>query len=283
MERSPDNVRPLGGQQGSALTHGIADHGDKNDAARSFRSPPRRFLGLLTRKERWGISGRGWLFILLAAPIAAALFSLNVYPFLAVTHRVETNVVVVEGWIHPYAIRSAVDEFSKGRYQQVYTTGGPVVGKGGYVNDFQTAASVGADLLRKEGIPNDALQMVPTHVIGRDRTYSSAVALREWFHKHNVQVRSLNIITEGAHARRSRLLFQEALGRDVDVGVIAVPSPDFDAKHWWYYSEGVQAIVEECLGYIYAKFLFYPRESDSAEQTNTAVGEHLSASVCTAG
>lgn len=235
--------------------------------------PPRRFYGILTREQRWGISGRGWLVLISIAFVTVALVVSNIFPFLATTHRVESNVLVVEGWVHPYAIQAAVAEFRTGHYQRVFATGGPVVGKGGYINDFQTAASVGADLLRKEGIPSEALQMVPTHVIGRDRTYSSAVALKDWFRKHDLQVRSLNIVTEGTHARRSRLLFQEALG-DVEVGVIAVPSPDFDARHWWYYSEGVQGIVEEGLGYLYAKFFFYPGESDSVAQTNAASDRH---------
>ena len=175
-----------------------------------------------------------------------------------------------------YAIRAAMQEFESHSYERVFTTGGPVVGKGGYINDYQTSASVGADLLKEEGLPAELVQMVPSHVIGRDRTYSSAIALREWFREHNMQVRSLNIVTEGAHARRTRLLFEEALGRDVKVGVIAVPSPDFDARHWWYYSEGLEEIVGEGLGYLYAKFFFYPRESDSAAQTDPVGARHLS-------
>ena len=51
--------------------------------------------------------------------------------------------------------------------------------------------------------------MVPSHVIGRDRIYSSALALREWLREHKTQVRSFNVVTEDAHARRSRLLFEQ--------------------------------------------------------------------------
>ncbi|MBA3830906.1 MAG: YdcF family protein [Chthoniobacterales bacterium] len=248
--------------------------GSHEISAFALDSPPRRFWGILTRKERWGLSGGGWLILLLTAALTIAALVSNIYPFLAATDRVASNILVVEGWVHPYAIRAAVDEYRTGHYQRVFATGGPVVGKGGYVNDFQTAASVGADLLRDGGIPSGALQMVPSRVIGRDRTYSSAVALKHWFREHDVQVRGLNIVTEGAHARRSRLLFEEALGPDVDIGVISVHSPDFDARQWWYYSEGAQEIIEEGLGYLYAKFLFYPREADLAAQTNAAVGRH---------
>jgi uncharacterized SAM-binding protein YcdF (DUF218 family) len=94
----------------------------------------------------------------------------------------------------------------------------------------------------------------------RDRTYCSAVALREWFREHNVAVQSLNVLTEDTHARRTRLLFKRALGKNVTVGIIAVPNPDYDPRHWWRYSEGVKDVVSESVAYLYAKFFFWPSE-----------------------
>jgi len=233
----------------------------------SRSGPSKKLWGIFTRKERWSLSWRGWLLVTSVMLLVTYQVLLNIQPFLAVTHRVNANILVVEGWVHSYAIRAAVKEFESHSYERVFTTGGPVVGKGGYINDYQTSASVGADLLKEEGLPAELVQMVPSHVSGRDRTYSSAIALREWFRVHHIQVRNLNIVTEGAHARRTRLLFEEALGRDVKVGVIAVSSPDFDARHWWYYSEGLEDVVQEGLGYLYAKFFFYPRERDAAAGT----------------
>ncbi len=82
-------------------------------------------------------------------------------------------------------------------------------------------------------------------------------------------MKSINIVTEGAHARRSGLLFEKALGRQVDVGVISVPSPDFDAGHWWHYSQGLEDVVQEGLGYLYAKLFFYPRKSGTQTSTDS--------------
>ena len=179
------------------------------------------------RKYRWALAWWVKLLLVVTGIVVAVGAVLGAYPFLAITQPVNADILVVEGWVHPYAIRAAMQEFKSHPYERVFTTGGPVVGRGGYVNDYQTSASVGADLLKDEGLPAELVQMVPTRVIGRDRTYSSAVALRDWFREHNLQVRSLNIVTEGAHARRTRLLFEEALGRDVKVGVIACAQPGF--------------------------------------------------------
>ncbi|HET6888755.1 MAG TPA: ElyC/SanA/YdcF family protein [Candidatus Udaeobacter sp.] len=220
----------------------------------------RSLWGLFDRKERWSLSWRGRLILALALLLVSALVLNGVYPFLAVTHRVNANILVVEGWINEYAIRAAVKEFQSKHYQRVFTTGGPVEGTGGYINDFMTSASVGADLLEKAGVPEQSLQMVPSRVMDRDRTYGSAVALRNWFRDHNMVVSGIDVVTEDVHARRTRLLFQKALGKDVQVGIIAVANVDYPANRWWHYSQGVKNVVSEFAAYLYARFLFFPSE-----------------------
>jgi len=69
-------------------------------------------------------------------------------------------------------------------------------------------------------------------------------------------VDNINVLTEGAHARRTRLLYQKAFGRNVTVGIIAVSNPDYDPKQWWRYSDGVREDIGESTPYIYAKFFF---------------------------
>jgi hypothetical protein len=218
----------------------------------------RKCCGIFIRKERWGLSRRGWLGMFLVLALIASVWVLTIQPFLASTQRVDSKVLVVEGWVQPFTFHGAVKEFRDHNYQQIYTTGGPVVGGGGYINDFNTSASVGAEALVKAGLAASVVQMVPSHVAGRDRTYSSALALREYFRTNGMTVKRFNVLTEDVHARRTWLLFQEAFGKDVDVGIIAVPDPDYDPQHWWRYSEGVREILGESIAYIYAKFLFWP-------------------------
>jgi len=110
--------------------------------------------------------------------------------------------------------------------------------------------------------------MVPSHVNGRERTYSSAVALRDWFREHNTPVDNINVLMEGAHALRTRLLYQKAFGRNVTEGIIVVSNPDYDPKQWWRYSDGVREVTGKSIAYIYAKFFFirprrWPKKSES--------------------
>jgi hypothetical protein len=230
----------------------------------------RRLWGILRRKERWSLSWHGWLLLTSAGLVAAYFAFLNIHPFLAVTHRVNTNVLVVEGAIPQYTLRAGAEEFKNGSYERIFTTGGPENGNGGYINDYYTWASIAADALKKLGIPKDVIQMAPSHVLGRDRTYSSAIALRDWFRDHNLAIHSFNVLTEDCHARRTQLLYQEAFGKKVTVGIIAVSNPDYDPKDWWRYSDGVREVIGETIAYIYARFLFYPPVSLDKERVQPA-------------
>ena len=223
-------------------------------------APRRAMWGLFDRRERWSLSWRGRLILAFAVGLISVLVFTSVYPFLAITQRVNANILVVEGWINEYAVQAAVKEFQSNHYQRVFTTGGPVTGTGGYINDFMTSASVGADLLKKWGLPDERLQMVPSRVMDRDRTYASAVALRNWFRAHDTAVSGINVITEDLHARRTRLLFQKAFGKDVQVGIIAVANVDYPANRWWHYSQGLKDVVSEFAAYLYARLLFFPSE-----------------------
>jgi uncharacterized SAM-binding protein YcdF (DUF218 family) len=220
--------------------------------------PRQKCWGMINRRERWGISARGWLVLFSTVAVLGLAFVFTIHDFLAITERVPADVLVAEGWMNPYGIQGAVNEFKSGHYTKIYTTGGPENGTGVYVNDFQTSASIGADQVVRFGVAQDLVQMVPSHVNGRDRTYNSALALKQWFREHHLNVTALNVVTEDCHARRTRLLFQEAFGDSAKVGIVSVPNTDYDPKRWWHYSEGVRQIISETPSYLYAKFLFWP-------------------------
>ena len=217
-----------------------------------------KLWGILTRRERWGLAWRGWLIVAMVALGFGWALLRGIYPFLAVTQRVDTKVLVVEGWVPAPVIQAAINEFRSGSYERVFSTGGPVEWSGGYTSDNDTSAIWGSGRLRRGGIASELVQMVPARVVGRDRTYHSAVALRDWLREHRLPVQSINVITEDVHARRTRLLFHAAFGDAVTVGIIAVPNPDYDSRHWWQYSEGVREVIGESIAYSYARFFFAP-------------------------
>jgi hypothetical protein len=83
-------------------------------------------------------------------------------------------------------------------------------------------------------------------------------------------VYSINVLTEDAHARRTRLLYHKAFGKSVTVGIIGVANPDYDSTQWWRYSDGVREVIGESIAYIYARFFFYPSASPSDKEAAQA-------------
>ena len=92
----------------------------------------------------------------------------------------------------------------------------------------------------------------------RDRTFTSAVTIRAWLAQHRPAATAVTIVTMEPHARRSRLLFEKALGSNVRVGVVALENQEYDSRYWWKYSEGVKEVVSEGVAYLYARLFFHP-------------------------
>jgi hypothetical protein len=119
-------------------------------------------------------------------------------------------------------------------------------------------AAVGS--LVAAGVPGAAIVEAMGAPVHQDRTYHSAVNVRRWLESQGITSSSVDVITLGPHARRSRLLFEAALGPDVTVGVYAVPDPRYDLAHWWRSSEGVRSVLGETIAYVYARLFFDPRD-----------------------
>jgi uncharacterized SAM-binding protein YcdF (DUF218 family) len=219
--------------------------------------PSKVCWGLLRRRQCLVPTLRGGLVLVLLLGAVALVGMLGIGPFLAVTDSAPGGVMVVEGWVPDYIVKAAIAEFKQNHYDKLYVTGIPLL-QGAPLSEYKNYAQLGAATLVKLGMSTNDVQAVPTGRTRRDRTYAMALSLKQWLREHGMAVTKVNLITSGPHARRSRLMFEKALGKGVTVGVIAVPAEDYDERHWWHYSQGVRAIISEALAYAYARLLFYP-------------------------
>jgi uncharacterized SAM-binding protein YcdF (DUF218 family) len=213
--------------------------------------------GLLVRKERWTLSFRGWLLVSLIVFAAAFTISRGLYSFLAVTSRTSGEILVVEGWIHSDSVEQAATEYKAANYQNVIVVAA-VHKVGNKWDSGRYRPEYIADNLVRLGVPGERVHVVFCEVVRKDRTYESARAARRWIHEQGMPIKSIDVVTIGSHARRSRLLFQKVFGSDVKVGVLAMDDREFDPAHWWRSSEGVREVLFEGVAYIYAKFFFLP-------------------------
>jgi hypothetical protein len=216
----------------------------------------RKFLGLLRRKNGWTLTLRGWV-IAISMFVLLGISSVNgLYPFLSLDRRVASRVLVIDGWMPTYDLEKAADIFRQGRYDTVVEVRG--------VYSFDSAELtipwddyVGSILIR-HGIPRSCLKSVLFPGLKRDRTFTSALAVKEWFQQNRLPLANLNLVTVGAHARRSRLLYEMALGDKVEIGVIGLDDPAYDTNHWWRSSEGIHGVLFEGVAYLYVRFIFSP-------------------------
>jgi hypothetical protein len=176
------------------------------------------------------------------------------HPFFAVTKSVKSDVLVVEGWIPTEVVEQAAAEFTRGNYRTV------VVVRATY--DFEeglfppTSENRVAAKLVRCGIQRDRIVPLVYTGIRKDRTYHSALTVKEWFVKNGGIPSSFNLVTLGPHARRSWVLFAKAFGDTANIGIVALEDYTYDSSHWWRTSEGVREVIGETIAYVYARFFF---------------------------
>lgn len=217
----------------------------------------KRLCGLLRRRSCWLPTWRAWLSLLAALLFVSVLVVRFLHPFLAVNDPIPDGLLVVEGWTPDYGMAIAAKEFARDQYHKLYVTGGPIE-YGSFLVGYKTYAELGAATLVKLGLDSNVVQAVPAPQVRQDRTYNSAVALKKWLLAHDIKPQRIHLVSDGPHCRRSRLLFQKAMGNDVVIGITSIPPKDYDAAHWWRYSAGVRVVIGEGLAYLYARFLFSP-------------------------
>ena len=175
--------------------------------------------------------------------------------FLAVNTPVGGQFLIVEGWMPLFAYREAAAQFRKGSYRNVIAI---EVTLADAVMERELPEHFGRESLIKFGVPSDLVVTASSEEVYRDRTFHAAMTLRQWLQEQGLRNASVDVFAIGPHARRSRLLYEKALGNEVAVGVVSVEDPRFDPEHWWRTSAGVRTVVDESIAYLYARILFSP-------------------------
>ena len=215
----------------------------------------RRCFGLLRRRSLWVPTWKGCLLAFLAAGLLLCILLCRVHAFLAVNEPVKAEVLVVEAWVPDYILKQGLDLSIADDCRYLLLTGGTVRSE---INPEpgDTYARMAMKRLQRISKDLEKVRSVPSPNAERDRTYASAIAVRDWLAKERVEVRRLNVMTMGPHGRRSRLLFEKAFGPEVEIGILSGRSREYDPAHWWRSSEGVKEILSEGAAYFYARFLF---------------------------
>jgi hypothetical protein len=196
----------------------------------------------------------GCLILLAALFTPVMVWTLLGENFLSTTTRLPAEVLIVEGWTHEDGADAAAAEFTRPSEHYQY-----IVAAGGLTGEHWFRARWSdVDIIHKElqhiGITDRVFIGAQAPDVESQRTYQTALTAVRVLEQRGIHPATVNILTRGVHARRSRLVYAKAFGPQTRVGVIAWTPPGFDSGHWWSSSERAIDFIKESVGYFYEAF-----------------------------
>jgi hypothetical protein len=182
----------------------------------------------------------GWLVMLAALALCVTFYLRNIHSFLSISKPVKAQVLIVEDWLRPESLESAASEFNDHGYVLLLLLG----------EEKRWVVSI----LEKAGVDKKKIVTVPIQPVRKDRTFSSAIAAKNWLLSSGMSGEAVNVFVLGAHSRRSLMLFEKAFGSDFEIGVISCENVEYDPQRWWESSAGFKTVVDETIAYIYTQF-----------------------------
>ena len=225
---------------------------------------------LFHRRQIWLPTWQGVLLLVVIVAAASLIALRHLASYLAPHDPATTrdgrgaSTLIVEGWLDEDGLDAAIAAIGRGRYQRVIASGGPI---DGWREDqrWPTYAERAADYLRRHGVTSIPVVAVAAPESVQDRTFLSAIVVREWLRRQGGAIDAVDLFSGGVHARRSRLVFQMAFGPEVDVGVFAAAPRRYALERWWTTSEGAKAVLGEAISLAWTACCFAPPTPGSGE------------------
>lgn len=192
----------------------------------------------------------GWICVLLSISLLGAIFFGLLFSFLHVNDPIESDVLVVEGWVDDDSVEVILDLMSAAPNLRIVTTGVPLTHWSALLPHDNYADLARASLIGS-GAPAERVFAAPAPETHRNRTAGMALALKAFMQENGIEADSVNIFTQGVHARRSRDIYRAIMQPEYEVGVLAIDSRNYTAQDWWKSSEGVRSVLSESIAYVY--------------------------------
>lgn len=139
------------------------------------------------------------------------------------------------------------------QYNSEYDIGN-LDGKKRLTNNFSSHAELARNKLISLGLDSSLVLAVPGKKVWLNRTLSSALAFRDWLEASEIEVKGINIVTMGTHARRTWMTYNKILDKKYQIGIISLP----DYREHSSKKYKVLKTLRESLGLIYYWFLLLP-------------------------
>jgi len=196
----------------------------------------------------------GWILIMFLFSVLFFIWMVTIHGFLAVNRPVKTHILVIEGYV-PDSVLDSIAGLKQDA--SLLICAGLPLEKGILCPGYSNFAYYNADVLMAKGADSLRVVSAPAEKTHTDRTYTTALAVKEKLKTMGYASGKINIVCVGTHARRSRLLYRKAFKSEWEVGVISVPDTLYRGS-WWRSSEGARAVVYEMFAYLYCAIFFHP-------------------------
>jgi len=127
-------------------------------------------------------------------------------------------------------------------------------GKRRIVNNYNSSAQLARRHLVSMGLDSSEVIAIPGERVRLNRTLSSVLAFRDWLKISGIEVKGINIVTIGTHAKRTWMTYNKILDKKYNIGIIALP--DNKARDSRTYR--VLNTIREVIGIIYYWFILLP-------------------------
>jgi hypothetical protein len=91
------------------------------------------------------------------------------------------------------------------------------------LSNFNSNAESARNRLISMGIDSSRIIATPGERVKINRTLTSAVAFRNWLNTSNINIKGINILSMGTHARRTWMTYNKLLNEKYEIGIISVP------------------------------------------------------------
>lgn len=206
-------------------------------------------LTCFQRRVVWWPTWLGWFCLLLSPALLFGMIVLEGESFLSSTERVAAEILVVEGWIGPEVLPEVKQEFERGGYTFLIITGG--LSGHTWSKYRQSVTEIAERELLRLGFPSNQLLLAPCEDSENQRTYTSAVAAKRMMEAKGLHPKAINVVSRGAHARRTQLVFSKVFSPAIKVGIISWRPYSSQDKAWWRSSERTLEFMNESFGFTY--------------------------------
>jgi uncharacterized SAM-binding protein YcdF (DUF218 family) len=196
-----------------------------------------------------------WKILFLLVITAILLLSMTVYWFHESILLAIGDFLIIQDDLQPadviHVISGPDQRADYGIYLMKQGLGKMIFFTGGWCPTIQGIhADRGEDRAINQGV---LPQEIYTDSFQVTSTYEEAVRLKEFIEKSQVPVKSLIIVSDPYHMRRSRWTYKRVLGEEIDLEMAPVPFEYLPySRDWWKHSESRNFVRQE-----YLKLLYY--------------------------